>query len=248
MDNLLQIIVPAFNEETVIYDNLVSINNEVSLWCDNAKIIVVNDGSKDNTLQECYKAQQFLNNLTVITYGENQGKGAALKAGVAAAEAAGYIVFIDADLDISPDQIKNLYDTIINTESDSVIGSKLHRESEVEYPISRRIVSFLYYLVVRVLFGLKVHDTQTGLKIFDAKLLKPVTDVILVKKFAYDIEILSILNHRGAKIIEAPVKIVFSRSSPFGRIKAKDILSTAIDTTAVFYRLKIIRYYDRKLQ
>jgi len=245
---ILQIVVPAYNEETIIFDNLVKINDEVSQWCNDFRIIVVNDGSADKTLNECLRAKEVLENLVVISYDDNRGKGAALKEGVSAADHTGYIVFLDADLDISPDQIKLFLQDITEKSCDAVIGSKLHKDSIVDYPFSRKVISYCYYLIVRLLFGLHVHDTQTGLKMFKAERIKPVMEVILVKKYAFDIEVLAILNHLGAIIMEEKVNIVFSRTSPFGRIKLADIWYMALDTLAVFYRLRILKYYDRKMK
>ena len=89
-----------------------------------------------------------------------------------------------------------------------------------------------------------MRDTQTGLKLFKAEVIKPVMRQILVKRFAFDIEVLAIINARGYKIISAPIEVVFHRVS-FGRIGFSDIRNMFIDTLAIFYRLHILHYYDK---
>lgn len=128
--------------------------------------------------------------------------------------------------------------------ADVVIGSKMHPESKVDYPAIRRVYSWGYYILLLLLFRLNVRDTQTGLKLFKAEVIKPVMRQILVKRFAFDIEVLAIINARGYKIISAPIEVVFHRAS-FGRIGYQDIRNMFVDTLAIFYRLYILHYYDK---
>ena len=104
--------------------------------------------------------------------------------------------------------------------------------------------SWGYYILLLILFRLNVRDTQTGLKLFKTEVIKPVMRQILVKRFAFDIEVLAIINVRGYKIISAPIEVVFHRVS-FGRIGFSDIRNMFIDTLAIFYRLHILHYYDK---
>ena len=87
-----------------------------------------------------------------------------------------------------------------------------------------------------------IHDTQTGIKLFKSAVLRKVFRRVLVKKFAFDLEILVNAYHLGYKIAEAP--IVLDSKRRFGRIGLKSIGQTFWDTLAVFYRLKILKYYD----
>ena len=120
----------------------------------------------------------------------------------------------------------------------------MHPESKVDYPAIRRVYSWGYYILLLILFRLNVRDTQTGLKLFKAEVLKPVMRQILVKRFAFDIEVLAIINARGYKITSAPIEVVFHRAS-FGRIGYQDIRNMFVDTLAIFYRLHILHYYDK---
>ena len=87
-----------------------------------------------------------------------------------------------------------------------------------------------------------MRDTQTGLKVFKAEVLRRVFPKVLVKRFAADIEVLALAHSLGYRIREAPVSLHFQRS--FGRIMMHDAFPIFQDTLAIFYRLKILHYYD----
>jgi len=109
-------------------------------------------------------------------------------------------------------------------------------------------LSFIYSKVLLLLFGLPLRDTQTGLKLFRRKVLEDVFPVILSKAFAYDVEVLALAQSWGYKIVEAPVILNFRSEVRWGAISFYDYYRTANDTLAVFYRLKILKYYDRVSQ
>jgi len=130
--------------------------------------------------------------------------------------------------------------------ADIIIGSKRHPVSIVYYPFVRKIMSFGYQQLIRLLFGLNIRDSQVGMKLFRREVLEDVLPRLLVKKFAFDIEILAVANYLGyTRIYEAPIEINFTgvstiTSKNFWRI----IWHTLVDTAAVFYRLRIKKYYD----
>jgi len=241
----VSIIMPGYNEGDNIFDNLVEADRVFRNMFADYEILFVNDGSQDNTLEMALKAERSSSNIRVINYPENHGKGNALREGTAAAMGK-YIVFMDSDLDLPPSQLPRFFEILFEKDADVVIGSKMHPESVSNYPLSRKIVSFGYYVFLLVLFRLNTHDTQTGLKLFKADVIKPVMKRILVKRFAFDIEVLSIINKRGYKIVESPVVLDFKRGPKWGRIQIKDIRDIVVDTLAIFYRLNILRYYDRQ--
>jgi hypothetical protein len=96
--------------------------------------------------------------------------------------------------------------------------------------------------LVKILFGLPCRDTQTGLKLFKAQVLRDVFPRLLVKKFAFDIELLINAHRLGYKITDAPIKI--NPKTQFGWIYPKTIFITLWDTLAVFYRMFVLKYYD----
>jgi len=241
----ISVIIPAYEEGALIRGTLLeTIKTFDEFGCD-YEIIVMDDGSSDSTYQEVQKLAEVYPQLKAKRNPKQSGKGRALKKAFRYAQGA-YVVFLDADLDLHPGQVQTLFDIMRLDEADVVIGSKLHPNSKVEYPISRRLVSFMYYLIIKLLFDLPVRDTQTGLKIFKAQVLKDVFPKVLVKKFAFDLELLANARHLGYKIAEAP--IVLEQKRRYGRIGVVSMWQTGWDTLAVFYRMKVLKYYDRSFK
>ncbi len=238
----LSVVVPAFNEEERILNNALEISRAVSQFCETYEVVIVDDGSSDKTKEMIKKAAATDSHIRAAGYKENRGKGYALKRGVRVARGE-RIAFCDADLDLHPSQLQGFMKLMDETGAAAVIGSKMHKASKVDYPFIRRVYSYCYYLFLLVVFRLNTKDTQTGLKLFKAEIIKPVMRKILVKRFACDIEILSIIRRRKGKIVSAPIEIFFQRGT-FGRIGFKDAWSIFIDTIAVYYRLNILKYYD----
>jgi glycosyltransferase involved in cell wall biosynthesis len=233
---------PAFNESQYIVGNLREVVETFSRYNLGFEVILVDDGSADNTyLHAARVLVEHPEHVRVIRYDRNRGKGNALMAGASCARGE-YIAFLDADMDLHPSQLPGFLAIMKERSADAVIGSKRHPLSQVEYPRIRRVYSAGYYALVRVLFGLPLKDTQTGLKLFRRKVLDDVLPRVLAKRFAFDIELLSIAHNLGYRIADAPVKISFTR--PYGRIQAGDVWRIFLDTMAIFYRLRILRYYD----
>ncbi|MBM3249812.1 MAG: glycosyltransferase [Candidatus Omnitrophica bacterium] len=239
----VSIVMPAFNEgsriEHSIAETAATFDDFGCPW----ELIIIDDGSTDDTFQKASGLiSRYPEQLIVKKNPFNLGKGRAIKKALHYVSGA-YVVFLDADLDLHPNQVQTLFDIMRLDNADIVIGSKLHPNSVVEYPLQRRIFSFGYYLLVRLLFNLPCHDTQTGLKLFKVEVLRKVFPRILVKKYAFDLEVLVNAHHLGYRIIEAPIVLNFQRKyTRVGFGAASDI---AIDTLAIFYRMHILKYYDR---
>ena len=134
------------------------------------------------------------------------GKGEALRQGAQAARG-DYVVFLDADLDIPPEQILFFVAIQRVKKADAVIGSKMHPDSTVDYPFTRRIYSLGYFLLVKFLFGLPVRDTQTGLKLVRREMLLKALEKTESRGFTLDLELLVRLVQLGAVMVEAPVVV-----------------------------------------
>ncbi|MDI6758793.1 MAG: glycosyltransferase [Candidatus Omnitrophota bacterium] len=239
----VSIIMPAYNEAGRIIRSIeetISTFKEFGcLW----ELIVIDDGSTDNTFELALRLSlQYPKDIIVKKNPYNLGKGRAIKKAFHYASG-DYVVFLDADLDLHPNQIQTLFDIMRLDNADIVIGSKLHPNSIVNYPFLRRVMSYGYYLLVKLLFNLPCHDTQTGLKLFKACVLRDVFKRVLVKKFAFDLEVLVNAHHLGYCIAEAPIALATQRR--YGRIGANSILTIILDTLAIFYRMHILNYYDR---
>ncbi|MGI8460345.1 MAG: glycosyltransferase [Solirubrobacterales bacterium] len=239
---LISVVIPAYNEEGQIEHCLHDTHETLSAMGARFEVIVVDDGSYDETLSLALLTAEKLGEVRIVTYPENLGKGFALIEGAKSARG-DLVLFVDADLEVHPRQVAALYQALIRSEADVVIGSKLHADSTIDYPLKRRILSRGYYVLVRTLFRLPVHDTQTGLKLYRTEVLRRVAGRILVKRFAFDLEALVNADRLGYRIVEAPV--VVTRERPYPRVGAADALMVARDTLAIWYRANIRRWYDK---
>lgn len=245
---LLSLVVPAYKQEKSIEKDIKNLSIILSSLPFNYEIIVVVDGYVDKTELVLKELRTKINKLKILGYEKNKGKGFALKLGVS--EAKGDIIgFIDAGMDLDPTEISIMLDIMEWNKADVVIGSKLHPESKVNYPPARKVLSWGYRTLTRVLFGFKVRDTQVGLKLFRKKVAKDVFAKIIVKRFAFDIEILAVCYKLGyTKIYEAPIKLNFTGASSISSTNFwKTIFWMLWDTAAVYYRLKILHFYDKKM-
>jgi len=239
----ISIIIPAYNEAATIKENVVETIVTFQDFGVDFEIILIDDGSTDGTGEQIQQLATNYKNIKTIRNMKNFGKGRALKKGFRFAKG-DYIIFLDADMDLHPGQIQTFFDIMRLDDADVVIGSKRHPNSMVNYSFARKIISDIYFFLIKVFFGLPIRDTQTGLKLFKRKVLREVFPKIVIKAFAYDLEILVNARKSGYAIAEAPV--VLSPQRQFNRIKLRDLVRTGWDTAAIFYRMHILHFYDKK--
>jgi len=243
----LSVIMPGYNEGQKIRHNLIHTATVLDTIAKKNgaeyEIIFVNDGSTDDTNQYAFQAALINENIIVIDNKINCGKGNALKCGTERATG-DYIVFLDSDLDLPPEQIEDFIERMDRLQCDVVIGSKQHPESRTDYPKSRKVMSYIYYMILVVLFRLKTKDTQTGIKLFKSEVIQPVMRQIQVNGYAYDIEVLAIINKLGYSIADAPVILNYQRESSWGRIKLSQVVRTGMDTLKIFFRVTFL--FDRE--
>lgn len=198
------------------------------------------DGFFDKTFQNLQDLRPKIKNLSVLGYKENRGKGFAIKFGVEKARG-GIIGFIDAGMEISPYSIPTLLNYMSMNNADIVIGSKLHPDSNVKYPLIRKILSWGYRNITHILFGLNVRDTQAGLKLFKKEAAKKIFSRVKIKDFAFDIEVLVLAKLMGFNVCEAPVKLTLKR----GTITNLNFFIVAFkmffETLEVFWRLRVVK-------
>ncbi len=242
-------IIPAYKAEKFIAKNLLHIKNILDQTRYRYEIICVVDGQTDNTFKEAQKIERkFPKQMKVVGYLTNMGKGHAVRYGMA--QARGEIVgFIDAGGDLNPNGISMLLEHFEWYNADIMIGSKRHPASKVEYPWQRKVFSITYQIIVKILFGLNVKDTQVGIKFFRREVLEKVLPRLVVKAFAFDIELLSVAKYLGYKrIFEAPVELSMKFGDGVSIVASTGFFKTSYamfwDTIAVFYRLNFLRYYD----
>ncbi len=238
---LLSLVLPAFKQEKTITKDIKNLSKVLSLLNLNHEIIVVVDGFVDKTYQNVKRNKNP--HVILIGYEKNQGKGYAIKRGVEKANG-DIIGFIDAGMDLDPKEISLMLNIMDWNKADIVLGSKLHPDSIINYPTSRKILSWGYRLIIKILFKLNVKDTQVGLKLFKRNVAKNVFPKIVVKAFAFDVEVLAVAQSLGyVKIYEAPIKLKFRQGSITSSNFWKVSFWTLWDTLAVFYRINILKYY-----
>ena len=201
--NLLSIIIPVYNEARTINSilNLV-IKSKLSI---KKEIIIVNDGSKDSSLDIIKKfiKDHSKDNIKLINK-SNGGKGSAVKLGIQKAK--GQIIIIqDADLEYDPNDHQKCIQPIINGECRVVYGSRAlektnDRYSHLSFFIGGKIITFF----TNLLFGSKLTDEATCYKTFDTKLIKSIK--INGNKFDWEPEITAKILKKKIKIKEVPIK------------------------------------------
>lgn len=239
----LSVVLPVYNLASIIEANL---KRCADYFGTNIpfELIPVDDGSTDGTADALRRAAAALPCVRPVFLERNGGKGAALRAGVDAARGT-HILLLDGDLDLAPEPVPRFFSILREQKADIVIGSKMHPESVIDYPLRRRIASHVYYGLVKLLVRLPVRDTQTGMKLFTAEAVRTAFDRMLAKRFAFDLEVLAIARDAGYRIAEAPVKLDFGAKA--GCLTARNVRETLQDTFAIFYRLRFLHYYKRLL-
>ena len=239
---LISVVIPTYNESGHIRRCLLETAAAIAEITPHYEILIVDDGSSDDTLAQARAIAGEMTGVRVETTTTNQGKGSALIRGAQVARG-DLVLFQDADLEVHPRQLGLLLRTMHAEDADVVIGSKLHPDAQIDYPLKRRILSRGYYVIVRTLFRLPVHDTQTGLKLYRRRVLERVGPRLLVKRFAHDLEALVNAHRMGYRIVEAPV--VVTREREFTRIGVGSSWGVLRDTLGVFHRTYVTHYYDK---
>lgn len=232
---------PAYHLAETIADNVRNVCDLLSGQIP-FEVVVVDDGSGDGTDAAIEKvASERPDVVRPLILPANAGKGNALRCGFAESRGT-FVLLLDADLDLLPVKLPAFFDVLDREKADIVIGSKRHPDSEIDYPWRRRVASSVYHGLVRLLIGLTVTDSQTGMKLFRREALKWAFGRSLVKRFAFDIELLAIAQSHGYKIAEAPIRMDFGEKN--GALNVKNVRTVLNDTLAVFYRLRLLHYYQ----
>lgn len=202
----LSVVIPAYNEGKRLPETLKKVRDFLNRQNITYEVIVVNDGSTDNTAQIVLGLIKDWSDFRLIDNKENQGKGAVVRQGMLAAKS-DWRLFMDADgsTDISEIEKLLVYTSLQNYEV--IIGSRyLNKDSiKVKQPLMRRIVSRLGNFLVRILLGIKSVDTQCGFKLFSSVAAEKIFPLQRIKRWGFDMEILAIAIKKNYKIKEVSV-------------------------------------------
>jgi dolichyl-phosphate beta-glucosyltransferase len=224
----LSVIIPAYNEEKRLPKTLEEIDKYLRTKTYDYEILVVNDGSKDKTVEVVESLKPKIKNLKVTGYEKNRGKGYAVRFGMLEAKG-DYRLFTDADDSTSIDQVEKIW-PCFEKGFDIVIGSRDVKGAVLSpsQPFLRKIIlgeGFkLYRKIIIGLWG--IEDTQCGFKCFTKKAAENIFPKCRIDRFAFDPEILVIAKKLGYKIKEIPV---YWKNDPESKVKFKSVFKMALD-------------------
>lgn len=203
------IVVPAFNESRRLTDNLLTLLSYLQTFRPNAELIVVDDGSTDDTAEvaEALFARWPDVDARVLRSARNRGKGHAVRAGLLAARAP-IALFSDADLSTPITELPKIVEPIDAGEFDVVFGSRALDRSLIgqRQPWRREQGGKVFNGIVRLLTGLPFSDTQCGFKAFRMEAARPVIEQAQIDGFGFDVELLFLAQRAGLRLLEVPVR------------------------------------------
>lgn len=205
----LSIIIPAFNEETRLGDSVETIFAYLQKEYPNAELIIVDDGSSDQTAaiaeKSCAKFPAVQSK--VIRYEKNRGKGYAVKTGLLAASA-DIALFSDADLSTPIEETPKLVEPIRKDKLDVAFGSRALDRSLIgtHQPWRREQGGKVFNFIVKNLTGLPFWDTQCGFKAFNMNKFRPLLNIMQIERFGFDVEFLYVADYHKLRLQEIPVR------------------------------------------
>jgi len=239
----LSVVIPAFNEERRLPATLDNVVDYLGARDYEAEIVVVDDGSKDNTaaLVRGWNAGKTAIRLTAHPDGKNHGKGATVRRGFA--EASGrFRLFMDADNSTTIDQIDGFW-PYFDEGFDVVIGSRDVADADVVVHQSwhKELGGKIGNLLIQMLAAPGIKDTQAGFKMFTGECIEDLLPVLQIDRWGFDVELIAAARHRGYRVKEAPIRWV---NSPDSKVPANAYLQVMGEVWRV-RRLRKAGAYDR---
>ena len=243
MSKKLSVCIPMYNEEKIVADTASELTAFLdSKLGDDYEIIFSNDGSRDKCADIVGKISN--QKIRLVGYPDNRGTGSAVREAVLKAEG-DIVLYTDCDLAYGCDAIISMYDNIIGSDADIVIGSRNISDDGYEgYTPLRKFMSRTYIKVISIFAGFKYSDSQCGIKCFRKDSAKKIFSECQINGFAFDLEVLILANIFGLKVNEAPVKIINHRESESKVNPIKDTLRMLRDVA----KIKRIHKNKRKKQ
>jgi dolichyl-phosphate beta-glucosyltransferase len=226
----LTIIIPSYNEELRLPPTLERIAAYVHAANHTVEVIVVDDGSKDNTIAVADSFKKLIPTLRVVSNGQNRGKGYSVRHGMQ--EARGEIVlFTDADLSAPIEEVEKLLPAM--KDHDVAIGSRAVDRSLItvhESPF-REFAGIIFNKIVRLILWLPFVDTQCGFKAFRRERCKIIFEQQTIERFGFDPELLYLARHHGLRSVEIPVRWGHSPATKVSMMR--DSLQMFVDVFAI---------------
>lgn len=205
----LSIVVPAYNEASRLGKSLRVISTYLNDYSPGAELIVVDDGSTDDTAAAARAelANSGSVRASVISYHTNLGKGRAVRLGLLASRG-DIALFMDADLSTPVTETPKVVEPIVRDECDLAFGSRAldRRLIGVHQPWRREQGGRVFNLAVRLATGLPFWDTQCGFKAFRMRVCRPIIEGATIDRFGFDVELLYVAYRAGLRLKEIPVR------------------------------------------
>lgn len=235
-ETYMSIILPAYNEENRLGPTLTRIGEylDTKNWA--AEIIVVDDGSKDRTVDLVKEWMKKDVRIKLVRNPENKGKGFSVRNGMSRATGR-YRLFSDSDLSTPIEELDKLL-SYIGGRVDITIGSRSIEGSDVQVKqvFYRVLMGKIFNLIVRILFHTKMRDTQCGFKLFTREAAEDVFPKAVVNRFGFDVEVLFLAEKLGYKVQEVPVVWINSEESKVSAVR--DSIDMFIDLFRIRMRLR----------
>ena len=234
----LTVVVPFHNTGASVRRTVEQIVEVLAATGATFEVVAVSDGCTDGS--ETTLAGVAPEVVTCVVLASRGGKGQAVRTGLARGRGR-YLGFIDGDGDVPPELLAEFLDIARQEDPDVVLGSKRHPDSQVVYPVARRLYSWGYQQLVAALFRLDVRDTQAGIKVVRRDVLAAVLPKMREQGYAFDLELLVLARRLGfARHREAPVRIGRRFSST---VSVRVVGEMLLDTFAIWWRLNVRRSY-----
>ncbi len=209
---LLSVVIPAYNEQQRIGQSIERIVEYLSIQPYRSEIILVDDGSNDDTVDICVEAWRSMVNrsdgveLRVLRNDTNRGKGFSVRQGMLIGRGE-WILFTDADLSSPIDQLDRLFAATRQEDADIAIGSRRVEASDVDQPsFPRRIMSGLFAHAVRLLGVPGYADTQCGFKLYRRSVGRTIASLQRTWRWSFDVEHLLLADRLGYQVSEVGVR------------------------------------------
>jgi dolichyl-phosphate beta-glucosyltransferase len=241
----LSIIIPAYNTGSHLAGVVASVENHCRVHGILFELLVVDDGSDEETRAILATAQREHRELRVLRNETNRGKGYSIRR--AYAECAGtHVVFTDADLPYGLDSIDAAL-AAIDGGADLVIGSRVLPGSIVRmnsqqfpYIFARHLLGRTMLRAVNLIFGLAVSDTQCGFKVCRQAVARYLASRLSIDRFAFDVELIFAARKAGYQIVEIPVQLNYT-----GEMTTVRVLRDAPVVLRDLFRIKLAHWQGR---
>ncbi|MBD3296686.1 MAG: glycosyltransferase [Candidatus Omnitrophica bacterium] len=233
-DIFLSVLIPSYNEAENIEPTLREIAEYLSGRDLVAEVIVIDDGSDDDTSKKAKKIADKFTSLKLLSYSPNRGKGYAVKKGFEAATGR-YAMWIDADNSTSIKEL-DAFLPYMNGEWDAVIGSRRLKGSDIveREPFLRIFMGQFYIALCNIILGLGVKDVNCGFKVFDNAKVGPLAVQMRSSGWSLDAELMFLMRRKGYTIKELPVR--WEHHDKTSKVKP---LKAAVDSFSSLVRIRV---------